>query len=236
MRCTRCNRPAIPQAVGTSSEGELIYGWCVSCLEQIECVEIEIARPARGRVRRRGATGVRLDLRDSPARRLRRRRLAKKFRARLRRSRNAIIEDRIQIIGAIGLLLSFWGVSLVLVGISVLWRRPLDPASAPSQLGNGTPALLIGGGGSTIVVGLFLWGLTAGRRWLQARETLRAVQGVGVLAALGALISGATMHAPRRDAVVLSLVSVAVAITLGARWLEHRQIREVRLRRSSEVL
>jgi hypothetical protein len=236
MRCTRCNRPAIPQAVGTSTEGELIYGWCVSCLEQVECVEIEIAHPARGRLGRRGAKGARLDLRDSPSRRRRRRRLARKFRARLRRSRNAIMEDRIQIIGAIGLLLALWGVSLTLVGLSLLWRRPLDPSTNPSPLGNGTPALLLGGGGSTIFVGLFLWGLTSGRRWLQARETLRVVQGVGILATVGALVAGATMRSPRRDAVVLSLISVAVAITLGARWLEHRQVREVRLKRSSEVL
>ncbi len=229
MRCTRCNRPAIPQAVGTSAEGELIYGWCVPCLEQVVCLEIEIARPVRGR-------GFRLDLRDSPSRRRRRRRLARKLRTRLRRSRNAIVEDRIQIIGAIGLLLAFWGVSLALVGLSLLWRRAPDAATAASPLGNGTPALMLGGGGSTIIVGLFLWGLTSGRRWLQARETLRVVQGVGMLATVGALIAGATMHSPRRDAVVLSLIAMAVVITLGARWLEHRQVREVQVRRSSEVL
>ena len=146
------------------------------------------------------------------------------------------MEERTQIVGAIGLLLACWGVSLALVGLSVLWRRPIHPASAPNPLGNGTPALLIGGGGSTIAIGLFLWGLTAGRRWLQARETLRVAQGVGILSALGALLAGATLHAPRRDAVVLSLASAAVAITLSARWLEHRQIREVHMRRSSEVL
>ncbi len=41
MRCTRCDRLAIPQAVGLSREGLVVFGWCLDCLEETGCTEIE---------------------------------------------------------------------------------------------------------------------------------------------------------------------------------------------------
>src|SRR3989442_1110962 len=44
MRCTRCDRPAVPQAVGRTPDGLVVFGWCVSCLEETGCLDVRVAR------------------------------------------------------------------------------------------------------------------------------------------------------------------------------------------------
>src|SRR4051812_21425693 len=49
MRCTRCDRPAVPQAVARTRDGLVVFGWCLDCLEAEGCVQIVIAPRARRR-------------------------------------------------------------------------------------------------------------------------------------------------------------------------------------------
>ena len=41
MRCTRCDRVAVPQAVGRSRDGVLVFGWCLACLTEGDCTLVE---------------------------------------------------------------------------------------------------------------------------------------------------------------------------------------------------
>ena len=44
MRCTRCDRIAIPQVVARTPENLLVFGWCLACLAEERCiVEDEVA-------------------------------------------------------------------------------------------------------------------------------------------------------------------------------------------------
>lgn len=45
MRCARCDRIAVPQALGRTLGGHLVFGWCLDCLEEEGCIEISVARP-----------------------------------------------------------------------------------------------------------------------------------------------------------------------------------------------
>jgi len=53
MRCARCDRLAIPQAVGRMPNGQVVFGWCLDCMEAAGCVRIKRARGARAFRRRR---------------------------------------------------------------------------------------------------------------------------------------------------------------------------------------
>lgn len=58
MRCTRCDRPAVPQSVGYTPKGLLVFGWCLDCMHDHECVFVEVGRlpkrPRRGWMKRLG--------------------------------------------------------------------------------------------------------------------------------------------------------------------------------------
>ena len=41
MRCTRCDRVAVPQSVGRSPDGTLVFGWCLDCLAEGGCTLLE---------------------------------------------------------------------------------------------------------------------------------------------------------------------------------------------------
>ena len=38
MRCTRCDGIAVPQAVGRTRDGVLVFGWCLACLGEEGCL------------------------------------------------------------------------------------------------------------------------------------------------------------------------------------------------------
>ncbi len=43
MRCTRCDQPILIHALGRNPHGVLVFGWCVSCLNEELCRDIEPA-------------------------------------------------------------------------------------------------------------------------------------------------------------------------------------------------
>jgi len=53
MRCTRCDRVAVPQAVGRSRDGSLVFGWCRACLAEGGCSLVESDWAPFGNARRK---------------------------------------------------------------------------------------------------------------------------------------------------------------------------------------
>ena len=150
MRCARCDRPAVPQALGVSSQGQVVFGWCVACLRETGCREISVTpRDVRRRTSRLDLSERRESRRPSPTREAR---------------RIDSMENRLRLLRLVARVLALWGLMIGLVGVSLFFRRPLQPLPPASTLGNGTPALLIGGGGTTALVGLSLWAWTTSQR------------------------------------------------------------------------
>jgi hypothetical protein len=212
MRCARCDRLAVPQAVGLSPKGLVVFGWCVQCLEETGCQRIVVASRARPR-----STRVELE-RAEPRVVLRRPRSLESPKP---RRPVTPLGDRRRLVGAVSLVLALWGMALLAVGL--VYRFVQEPR-VPSPLGNGTPALLIGGGGTTAVVGLTLWLLTLGTDLVKSRPTLRLIQVLGVLVAVVILFAGVVAHSPRRDPVVVAVASVSLAVSVVARWMEKRLV------------
>ena len=124
----------MPQAVGRTRDGDLVFGWCLDCLKTTGCTEIAVAHPPRG-----ARSSTRLDLEGPPGRTF--------HTGRARRSRVVVLVTS---------LLAVWGLALLAAGVRLL----LKPSEgSPSPFGNGTPVLLLVGGGATLVTSLLL-GLT----------------------------------------------------------------------------
>lgn len=130
------------------------------------------------------------------------------------------MDDRRRVVGATALVIALWGLALLLVGLRL--RATHDPKTA-TGLGNGTPALLIGGGSTTASVGLALWAITSGRILLRSRGALKGVQAGAFLVAMGALGTGIMMRRSRSDLWVMGVTSAALAISVWARWVETRR-------------
>jgi hypothetical protein len=212
MRCARCDRLAVPQAVGLSSKGLVVFGWCLQCLEETGCQRIVVASRARPQ-----STRVELE-RAEPRVLLRKPRALESPKP---RRTLTLLDDRRRLVGAVSLVLALWGMALLAVGL--VYRFVQEPR-VPSPLGNGTPALLIGGGGSTAVIGLTLWLLTLGSEVVRSRPTLRLIQVIGVLLAVVILFAGVVAHSPRRDPVIVAVASVSLAVSVVARWMEKRLV------------
>lgn len=139
MRCARCDRPLVSQAVGWTVDGLVVFGWCLDCLKATDCRDVQVARP-----RRRVSTM--LDIRPTRAR----------FRRLMvRASRSGFVRkeptpgDRRWALGSVALAMAAWGVSLVLTGVCLALHAGLRQGNA---LGQGSPVLMLFGGGMSIGV------------------------------------------------------------------------------------
>jgi hypothetical protein len=184
-----------------------VFGWCVTCLEQSGCVEIDVAPRCR-------RASTRLDLRARPRR----------FRP-VRRA--GPIDDRRQVVAAVALVLSLWGLALALVGLSLYARPATDP---PSPMGNGTPALLTFGGLSTAILGLSLCVVIYAPLLRRFVSPFQAVQFGGLMAAVVTLILGALNYNPRRNLAVVVGVALGLSVSTAARLAEIRGREKVRAR------
>jgi hypothetical protein len=219
MRCTRCNRPAVPQAVGRTPEGDLVFGWCLACLEATGCREIVAARPVR-----RASTA--LVLQEPRAPRLLLKTLSRARVASDRRTGRAGTADprrRVIVVVAWGLWL--WGLTLVAAGVVL---RSLRGPNPPRSVGPGNPVLLIGGGAATALVALFLLATAFGNARPPARPRaaaaglLRLTQLAALLGVL-ALLATVLLRRDRRPVPYLVL-TVTAALALAAR-LGHLMVR-----------
>ena len=212
MRCSRCDRPAVPQAVGTSSGGIVVFGWCVSCLEEMGCDNIMVSE----RAKMIPQPSMRLDLNAGRYR-------PKTLVVSETDAAKEMIQDRLKILGAVALVLALWGLAIGSMGLGMLARTPMLTHAPPSPLGNGTPALLIGGGCTTAAVGLSLWAWTAGRCWFISPERLRRTRYGALVAACLVLVAGVIQHSSRHDPFIILAASLALGVSVAAHWLESRQ-------------
>jgi hypothetical protein len=197
MRCARCDRLAIPQAVGLSPEGLVVFGWCLDCLEEAGCTDVEVVER---RSDRRGPPRVSSLGSIAPRPALDRR-------------------DRRRLFLGVTLLLSIWSIVLIAGGIRTI-RQP--PAPNPSPLGNGSPLLLLAGGAATATTSLLLLVLSHGRALLRSRRAWLWVQSGSFLLALAILFAGIVYHDPRRDPFVVAAAGLALGVSVGAHWRERR--------------
>lgn len=210
MRCTRCNRPAVPQAVGVTPAGVFVFGWCVVCLEESGCQQIAIARPARH-------PSTRLALERSIP-----------WAARPAGPPDPL-GNRRRVAVSVALGLTVWGLVLLAAGL-VFWALGLAratqlPSNGVPGMNVGGPVLLIGGGGSTAAVGFLLWALNARLNPRQSARALRVTQALSFLSALAILLAGIVYRAPRRDGLVVGVASAALVVSAAARWIEVRRSR-----------
>ena len=144
MRCTRCDRIAVPQAVGRLPDGRIAFGWCLACLIEADCQLVD------------GPHG---------------RRTGRRFGARRPdfRSRAGPIPDPIpgfdpeasgrrRLVVGIAAALGAWAAILIGLGLA-----RLSAPGSPGPLGGGSAAILIIGGGLMALTGLWLGVSAPGR-------------------------------------------------------------------------
>lgn len=199
MRCARCDRLAVPQAVGLSPEGLVVFGWCLDCLEETDCTQIEA-------VARRGPPRVPIRVNSNPG---------------------SIVphpavnraDDRRRLVLFVALFLGTWALILIAMGI---WTILQPPPPIPSPLGNGTPTLFLAGGFATAATALLLLSLSHGRALLASRGACRWIQSSSFLLALAILLAGIVFHDPRRDPFVVAAAGLALGLSILAHWHERR--------------
>ncbi|SIO67429.1 hypothetical protein SAMN05444166_8361 [Singulisphaera sp. GP187] len=197
MRCARCDRLAIPQAVGHLPNGLVVFGWCLDCLEETGCSEIEAVGR---RTTRRGNSCV-LTLEPPPPPLM------------------IAPTDRRRLLLGVATLLGSWSIVLIAVGIWTI-RQPAPPN--PSPLGNGRPTLFLVGGMATAVTALLLLCLSQGRELVRSRLACWWVQSGAFLLALAILVAGIVYHDPRRDPFVVVAAALAIGLSIAAHWQERR--------------
>lgn len=206
----------MPQAVGNTPAGVFVFGWCVACLEASGCQQIAIAPRSR-----RATTRLTLERSipwssgppDPPD----------------------PLDDRRRLAGAVALVLSLWGLALLSTGLT-LWATRLRRVTPPPSDGipgpwAGGPALLIGGGCATAVVGFFFWSSNLRKPLSPSPRMLRGIQAVAYLSVLATLLAGTVFRSPHRDPLAVGLASAALVVSAAARWLENGQARTTDPRR-----
>ena len=201
MRCTRCDRPAVPQAVARTRDGLVVFGWCLDCLEAERCVQIAVATRAHRRKligREKARSSIQPPLREEA-------------------------RGRMRIQRTIGAVLGAWSLVLVAAGVWSL-RRPDSGLASP--LGNGTPILLLVGGLVTGLTGLVV-AVTAVEPARRPGMVLRALELGSFVLAVVVMVANILAYDPRHNigmlAVVVVLLGVSVSATrLRRSWLSPR--------------
>jgi hypothetical protein len=195
MRCTRCDRPAVPQAVARTRGGLVVFGWCLDCLEAEGCVHIEVASKAR---RRKS---------DGPER----------PRGTIRPSAPGESRGRMRIQWTIAALLGAWSLVLLSAGAWSAWR---PGAGSASPLGNGTTVLFLVGGLVSGLIGL-VFAITAFDPPRRVGAALRAVELVSFLLAVIVMVASILAFDPRRNIGMLAVVVLLLGISVSATRLRR---------------
>src|SRR5258708_5776962 len=122
MRCTRCDRLVLRQVLGRAQGGDLVFGWCESCLAREGC-QIVSSDPIALKVRTRRPWRARW------------RRLRRNF----RQASRAIVrgDRRLAALGIAGLFAA-WALILTFIG-----GLKLPGPRVPNALPNGSGAVFL---------------------------------------------------------------------------------------------
>jgi hypothetical protein len=198
MRCSRCDRPAIPQAVGHTPEGLIVFGWCLHCLEETGCTEIEVAE-------------TRLNNPESSSSPDRLERSGEAERLLLQRRRGAAL---------VAGLMGIWSVVLLTAGGWFGLRRTAGPAS---PFGNGMPIFFLGGGAAVGIVSLGMTFALYGEPFRRFSRIPRWVGTWSFVLALAALGTGIAVHDPRLDPVFVLVAGLCLLVSMIAIRQERRR-------------
>lgn len=133
MRCARCDRVVIRQAVGRAPDGRVVFGWCLDCMAEQRCGRIQVARGGR-------LFGG-----------LKAYRAGRSLSSQERRARG---------LAAVAVLLILWGATFAAVGAWKTWHSGRLGAAAA---GRGMPVVLVIGGAALALAGLTLAGIALAR-------------------------------------------------------------------------
>jgi len=200
MRCTRCDRIAIPQSVGETRAGLVVFGWCLACMEDAGCTNIEIA----------DAEGC-----EAPV--LLHRSLSR--RPSFHPDTIDLLNQRRRLCLALAAFLSLWSLVLMLAGLKSTFARTNDIGS---PLGNGTPTLLLTSGFATALVALFLVFLSHGQSFLSQRRTWKWIQTSSFGVAILILMGGIAFHDATRDPFIVAAAGCALSLSIVAHLRERR--------------
>lgn len=161
MRCTRCDRPAVPQSVGYTPQGLLVFGWCLECMHDHECTFVEatlFGEAAKRRRKwkkwgRRGARGgfsipgwVRSGALDPQ-----------------------LASTRLRFLQRIALAIEACAGFFLGMGL-ILMAHPMGtPGVGPFPTGR--PPLLVGGGIALAIMGALIWLTTRGQPGANAQPS-----------------------------------------------------------------
>ncbi len=207
MRCTRCGGLAIPQAVGRSRDGAVVFGWCLACLAEEDCTLVEETDISFGKLPRKAR---------------RRRPQARPRREAVSRPESARRKVVYYVVGG----MVAWTLTLMVLGLLSLSA----PVVGAAGIGNrGVGQLLIVGGLLMGVTGLAVWAATLDRRYARRLGPRAVGTSSAILAAL-TLAWGIVRHNPSRDPWIVATVAVA----LGVSWWARRAGRSASARKEAD--
>ncbi|MEO6810208.1 MAG: hypothetical protein ABI353_13925 [Isosphaeraceae bacterium] len=205
MRCTRCDQIAVPQSVGRTPDGVLVFGWCQTCMAEGGC---RIEEPAARRIWRRiGQLPQRL--------------------ARAKPKRREIENRRLGLMGVAGLLAA-WALTLTFLGV-VRLPGPIQNPPKPIDVGSGW--FLLGGGAAMALISVSVWIAALDREALR-RHALKLVQVGSATLAVAALGWGIIRRVPARDPWLAAIFGAGLGLSWAAVWLERRRAETQRKRNS----
>ena len=197
MRCTRCDKIAVPQAVGRTPGGVLVFGWCLDCLHA-ECCRIE-EEPAPKPLRQRPS-------------------LAHRTTAARRRGRPWRLGSRRLLGLGVAGLMALWALILVFLG---LLKLPGARPGRPRPLGMGSGWVLTAGGGAMALASLAVW-VAVLHRALRRRFVLKVVQVAAATVAITTLVWGIVHYVPGRAPASVTIAGAAMGVSWAAYWLDRR--------------
>jgi hypothetical protein len=191
MRCTRCDSVAVPQAVGVARGGLVVFGWCLSCLQEEECELVEVPGPGLKAVnrpaRRRPAQPPPVDL---------------------------VARGRRFALRVVAAVLALWGLCLAVFGLLRFPGWVTDNGLARSM------ALLWGwSAGVMVLLSVVILAISFEPRTAR-RIALKAMQLGGAFLGFGVLVWGVVWHDPGRDTIVVGLAFFAFGVSWLAHAVE----------------
>ncbi len=207
MRCTRCDRIAVPQALGVTPDDQLVFGWCVPCLKEVGCTEIVVAGKAQ--------------VVKAP--------LQAKRGAEFRDAASYTSAERRRGIALVGRLLSCWALILVFAGA---WLSGRPRRSTENSLGNGSPVLMFVGGLGSMLLAWVLLSAAVGSSPARSASLYRRFAAMGLIVAtiMIALRLGPSLE-PCLARVLLILVGASgLSVAAGYALRKIRERNELRLR------